>query len=112
MTKKVTYQMTQEEIKKLNIINQIIDGYLTIKDAAQALYLSERQIKRLKKGVQLEGPSFVIHKNRGRKPTHSVSENTEKLIVGISSPKKHKKSKSHHRRKRKDKMGLLVQIDA
>ncbi|WP_169710443.1 hypothetical protein [Natranaerobius trueperi] len=33
MTKKVTYQMTQQEIKKLNIINQIIDGYLTIKDA-------------------------------------------------------------------------------
>ncbi len=32
--------------------------------------------------------------------------------AGIKSPKKHRKRKLHHRRKRKEKTGLLVQIDA
>jgi hypothetical protein len=32
--------------------------------------------------------------------------------AGIKSPKKHRKRKSHHRRKRKPQKGMLVQIDA
>jgi len=151
MAKKVTYQMTQQEIKKLNIVNQAINGYMTVKEAAQALNLSERQIKRLKKGVKEKGPSFVIHKSRGKAPIHVIPEETKKQIIhlkntkypaanfshftellneyenisvsrpavqkilnkaGIKSPKKHKKTKKHHTRKRKEKMGLLVQIDA
>jgi hypothetical protein len=42
------------------------------RDAAGVLNLSERQIKRLKAGVKKEGEVFVIHKNRGRKPKHTI----------------------------------------
>lgn len=37
---------------------------------------------RLKKGVIAEGAAFLIHKNTGRKPQHSLDENvTEKIIA-------------------------------
>jgi transposase len=145
------YHLTQKEIMKLQIITQALDGTLTVRQAAELLSLSERQVKRLKKGVTLEGPSSVIHKNKSRSPAHVISDATKKKIIalketkyekanfshftellaeheglvtsrssiqrllteaGIKSPKKHRKRKLHHRRKRKEKAGLLVQIDA
>lgn len=145
--------MTQREITKLRVINQTIDSIITIKEAAELLNLSERQIIRIKKGVSEQGPAFVIHKNRGLKPSHTVASDMKKRIVGLKvsndnykganfshftellsehegisvsystvhrtltgagivSPKNHCKRKDHHRRDRKPRAGMLVQIDA
>lgn len=143
--------MTQDEIDKLRVINQTIDQVVTIKTAAELLNLSERQVIRLKGGVLEHGPAFLIHKNRGRKAEHAVTDELRERIVslkeskypsanfahfqelleeheeirasyatvyriltqtGMKSPKKHRKSKGHHRRKRKSQKGMLVQIDA
>ena len=143
--------MTQKEISRLRVINQIIDNVITNQEAAELLNLSERQVIRVKKGVMKEGPAFIIHKNRGRKPKHATLDETRELIIelkqtkyeeanfnhfqelieehediqvsyptvyrilteaGIKSPKKHRKRKTHHRRKRKPRKGMLVQIDA
>jgi len=143
--------MTQKEITRLRVINQTIDKVITIREAAELLGLSERQVIRLKKGVVEQGPAFIIHKNRGRKPQHTLPDEVRMKIVelkqtkykeanfnhfvelleehedikvsytsvhriltqaGIKSPKKHRKRKSHHRRKRKPQKGMLVQIDA
>lgn len=150
--RKELFNMTQKEITKLRVINQTIDKVITVKEAAEILNLSERQIYRLKGGVQKEGPAFIIHKNRGRKPKHAISNKVKEEIInlklseiyeltnfnhfqellkrkekiqasysaihnilttaGIKSPKKHRKTKVHHRRKRKPQKGMLVQIDA
>ncbi|MDK2992303.1 MAG: hypothetical protein PWP48_1536, partial [Clostridiales bacterium] len=64
--------MTESEMQKLFVINKVIDGTLTASEAAQVLDLSVRQIFRLKKGVKEQGASFVIHKNRGRKPANAL----------------------------------------
>lgn len=149
--RKEIFNMTQNEISRLRVINQTIDKVITIREAAELLNLSERQVLRLKKGVNKEGPAFIIHKNRGRKPKHATTDDIKNLIVGlkqtkyeeanfnhfqelieehenikvsyptihrilteagIKSPKKHRKRKTHHRRKRKPQKGMLVQIDA
>lgn len=149
--RKEIFNMTQKEITRLRVINQTIDQVLTIREAAELLGLSERQVIRLKKGVNTEGPSFIIHKNRGRKPKHATTDDIKNLVIelkqtkykeanfnhfqelieehenikvsyptvhrilaeaGIKSPKKHRKRKTHHRRKRKPQKGMLVQIDA
>lgn len=151
LMRKEIINMTQKEINRFRVITQTIDSVLTIKEAAEVLGLSERQVIRLKGGVLKEGPAFIIHKNRGRKPQHAVLDETKKKLAelkqskyaeanfthfkelleehegihvsystvyraltenGIKSPKKHRKRKSHHRRKRKPQKGLLVQIDA
>jgi len=145
------FNMTQQEITKLRVINQTIDKVITIREAAELLNLSERQVIRLKGGVLKQGPAFIIHKNRGRKPEHALTGNKREEIVrlkqskyqeanfvhfqelleehenicvsyptvyrilseaGITSPKKQRKRKAHHRRKRKPQEGMLVQIDA
>ena len=51
---------------KLKIINQALDGKLTVKEATTVLLLSEGQVKRLKKGVLTEGLPYVVYTNRNR----------------------------------------------
>lgn len=143
--------MTQRELDKLRTINQVIDKVITVRTAAELLNLSERQVLRLKGGVMSYGEAFLIHKNRGRKPEHAISEELKETIIslkqskyqsanfmhfreileefeniiisypavhrilsdaGIKSPKKHRKTKAHHRRKRKAQVGMLVQVDS
>jgi len=45
--------LTKKEITKLRVINQTIDAVITIKEAAELLNLSERQVIKLKKGAFL-----------------------------------------------------------
>lgn len=146
------YVMSQEQLNRYHVVSMVIDGRMTVSEAAESLGLSERQIFRLKKGVMIEGPSFLIHKNTGRRPPHAISKDLAEKIVelkksdtykdanflhfmelleehegikisytplyniltsaGIKSPKKHRKVKNHHRRKRKPKEGMLIQMDA
>lgn len=146
------YLMSQKQLNRYHVISMVIDKKMTNSEAADSLGLSVRQIIRLKKGVMNEGPSFLIHKNKGRKPIHAFSDDFIDIIVslkksakysnanflhfkellfdhenisisynalytiltnaGFKSPKKHRKSKIHHRRKRRPKEGQLIQMDA
>jgi len=74
------------ESAKFNVISRVVDGVMTIKEAANMLGLSERQIKRLKKGAQTEGAAALVHKNRGRSPKHALSggEHCQILELAVS----------------------------
>ncbi|GAW93870.1 helix-turn-helix domain-containing protein, partial [Calderihabitans maritimus] len=69
--------MTQEQLNRFSVISSLIDGHITVREAALSLDLSERQVKRLKKGVMEEGPEFLIHKNTGRSPKHAIPKETK-----------------------------------
>lgn len=79
----VHYQMTQKQLNRNTVISNTINGLMTISEAAITLGLSERQVKRLKKGVQLYGSAFLIHKNKGRSPIHSISDQLANQIVSL-----------------------------
>lgn len=73
--------MTQQEMKKLRVIDQIIAKNITVREAARLLNLSERQVLRLKKGgVMEQGAAFIIHKieavSFSRHPRHAKQQNS------------------------------------
>ena len=79
-------QLTQKEQEKLAIINETISGKLTKAQAAVMLGISTRQIKRLKKKVQEEGSSAVVHQLKGKQSNHhiekDIKEKTLQLLHG------------------------------
>ena len=79
-----TVTMTQKDRTRLYVIKLLIDGKTTIRDAAEALNLSERQVKRLKVGVVKDGEGFVVHKNRGKKPVHTIPGETREQIIALA----------------------------
>ena len=82
--------LSQEQLKTLTVINRFIDKSISRQQAAELLGLSTRQITRLKKGVLTSGAQSLIHKNTGRKPVHSVSDELKEAVL------KRKKSDTAH----------------
>lgn len=143
--------LKQKDIKRATLIEACIKGQCTVKQVADALGLSERRVKQIKKEVKENGVKSIQHGNRGRKPKNTISDETRKRILelrssyeyeisnfkhfqellkerenidisysalynilrnaGIKSPKKHHKTKLHHRRKRKECEGMMLQAD-
>jgi len=77
--------MNDEELKKLHVINCALEGRLTVSQAANALGLSERRIKQLKKEVKERGVQSIIHGNRGRKPVHTIDSKLAQRIVELKN---------------------------
>jgi len=65
--------------KRIEIIQGVFRGELTVLRAAVILGISERQCYRIKRRVDQEGVKGVIHRNRGRPCKHKVKEE----IVGM-----------------------------
>ena len=73
--------MTKKELLLVYTIKSLIENKMTSRDAVEVLSLSERQTKRLKAGVKKDGEVFVIHKNKGLKPKHTISSKIRDKIV-------------------------------
>lgn len=92
----VYYLMTQKQLNRYKVISMAIEGSITISEAAVSLELSERQIKRLKKGVAAEGPGSLVHNNKDRKPTHAVSDELIQKIVDLKNSENYKNANFSH----------------
>ena len=75
--------LTREQHDRLNTINKANAGFITVREAAELLEVSERQIQRLKKEVKENGPAALIHKNSNRTPANALSEKTKTRILRI-----------------------------
>lgn len=82
--KRNVISLTDKELKKISVISQANQGLITVKEAALALALSERQVQRLKKKVRELGPEAVIHQNTGKKPSNAISDETKTKILEIA----------------------------
>ena len=88
--------MTKKDLKKYTIIQDCINGFYTVPQAASLLKLSDRQIQRLKKEVKEKGPQGVIHKNRGRKSNHAIDEDKINKIVELKKTYEYEKANFTH----------------
>lgn len=83
MKNEVHYLLNKKQLNRYRIISNVIEGNITICEAAESLSLSERQIYRLKKGVGEEGVSFLIHKNTNKKPSHAFDDDFKQKIIKL-----------------------------
>lgn len=91
--------MTQKQLRTFQIITSYIDRSITRKRAAELLHLSERQVSRMKKGVETDGAEFLIHKNSGRKPHNAFSEETRKRIIELFESEEYRDVNIRHFKK-------------
>jgi len=71
--------MSREEVKKLNIIRQVIGKKIKWKEASSFLEVSMRQIARLVNRVKTFGEEGIIHRLRG-KPSNRRCDEKEKIL--------------------------------
>jgi transposase len=78
------FSLSAKEARRVYVMEQVLDGKLTIKLAAELLGLSERQVKRLKKGTKEKGVAALMHGNRGRTPKHTISEDIRDMVATLA----------------------------
>ncbi|MCJ7577614.1 MAG: helix-turn-helix domain-containing protein [candidate division Zixibacteria bacterium] len=68
--------LTTKEAHRYKVISEVKEGYLKVREAAEILGLSQRQIYRIKARVEREGAGGIIHKSKGK---HTPRWLTEKI---------------------------------
>lgn len=79
--------LTMKEEKRLEIIQRVFRGELTVVEGALILGVSERQCYRIKGRVTQQGAKGVVHGNRGRPCKRKIKEKTVKRIVELAKGK-------------------------
>lgn len=75
--------MSLKQWRRLDVIERIERGEMTIAEGAQALGISRRQMKRIRKRVRLEGQVGVVHRNTGRAPKHKAAQLVRDRVVAL-----------------------------
>lgn len=75
--------LTTKEKLKLNVVQKIIAGECTKKEASEILGITSRQINRLLMKFKEEGEKGFVHKNRGKVSNKKIPENIKSEIVNL-----------------------------
>jgi transposase-like protein len=75
--------MSQKEVKKYDVIKQVINKELNGSEAAELLNLTSRHVRRLKIRVNTDGIKGLIHGNRGRSGNRSIPKKERKKIAEL-----------------------------
>lgn len=75
--------MSQQDARKVTVIEELLEKRLTNTQAAMLLDLSTRQVQRLKAEAAANGAMAVLHKNRGRRPVNALEQGQVKTLVNI-----------------------------
>ena len=66
--------MSHLQWRKLDILDRIERGELTLAEGAKLVGLSRRQMQRLRQKVRGDGPKALVHGNTGRAPAHRTAD--------------------------------------
>ena len=88
--------MTREQHNRNVTIEKANAGFITVKEAAEHLGISERQVQRLKKEVRNNGPAALIHKNTNRTSSNAISKETKEKILKIRNKPGYKNANFNH----------------
>ena len=71
------------ELKRLHVIQKVLEGIIKQVEAAEILCLSGRQIRRIVKRVRDEGHRGVIHQSRGRPSNRRIAAKIKNRVIRL-----------------------------
>ena len=89
-------KLTPELAARYEVLLKANAGILTVKEAAEALGISERQVQRLKKEVKESGAAALIHGNTRGHSNNCISEEVRAEIVRLKQTKPYKSCNFNH----------------
>ena len=78
---------TQDELRALHVIHKAIGKVITQKDASEAIYLSERQIRRKVKRIREESDKGIIHRSRGVSSNRTTPDKIRSKVLALFKEK-------------------------
>jgi hypothetical protein len=75
--------LSEKQWRRLDVVERIERGEMTIAEGAMALGISSRQMKRIRKRISKNGQNGVVHGNAGRSPKHRIGNLVRTRIVQL-----------------------------
>ena len=83
MTGKDKIMLSQKELQKVHVIQRVADQEITQVEAAGALALSDRQVRRLLSKFRAEGSAGMAHRSRGRESSRKISRKVREEAIAF-----------------------------
>ena len=87
MAERDIIMLKQKELKQLHVIQAVLEGSLTQRQAAEIISLSERQIGRIVKRIEAEGDEGIQHRLRGKESRRRLPEKLKARVVQLYEEK-------------------------
>lgn len=75
--------MSERELNRVEVLSQVSQGRMTATTAANVLGLSRRQVHRLLRTFQTDGPASIRHKARGRASNNRIDPAVREFAVTL-----------------------------
>lgn len=75
--------LSHKEVRRLKILNKVMEGEVTQIKAAEILGISDRQVRNVISKLREHGDRGIAHRNRGRRSSRRMSLEQEDLIAEI-----------------------------
>lgn len=85
MERKDTVTLSQKEQTRLRVITEVGAGRWSVEEAARALGLSRRHVRRLRRRLGEEGVQAFMHGNRGRPSPHRLGDDVRAKVVELGA---------------------------
>ena len=76
--------LTTKEQTRIQVLNGVIEGKVSVVQSAKLMGVSERHTWRLLAAYREEGAAAVAHGNRGRKPATTTSPRTQQKVMELA----------------------------
>ena len=103
--------MSQKERQRHHLLQIVLDGKSTLKDAGKRMGVSYRHAKRLKKRLVAEGAKGLVHGNRGRPSPKLLNRELAERIIELSQDKYRNFNDTHFTEKLNEIEGITVGRD-
>lgn len=100
--------MSQKELQRSKVVENAVEGRLTVVAAGELLQLSDRQVKRLKRNYDDADPNWVHHGNAGRQPANAIPEDIRSRVIELANGKYAGFNDSHLHEKLLQSEGLVL----
>lgn len=75
--------MSERELNRVEVLSQVSQGRMAVTNAANILGLSRRQVHRLLRTFQSDGPAAIRHKARGRASNNRIDPAVREFAVTL-----------------------------
>jgi len=75
--------VSQEELRRLHVIQKVLEGGLRQAEAAEILSLSSRHIRRVVRRVWEEGQRGIVHRLRGRPSNRKIPDQLKDKVIKL-----------------------------
>jgi hypothetical protein len=73
----------QGELKRLHVIQKVLEGIIKQGEAAEILSLSGRQIRRIVRRIRSEGSKGIIHRSRGKPSNRRIGDKIKERVINL-----------------------------